>query len=491
MRLPPAVRFPALGPVLGGAALLAGSLALGAAVPLAAERASADPALILVPLGGLAVVAVMAAGPVACIAAIVALTTAGTKVSLGQVGGADPTAADIFFLALVAWWGVAALARMGTSPRARRVARRAEVPPFGRTAAIAFVTFAGLTLLNVAASEPGQLGESFVSWLRLAQTASLAWLAASVIRTEKALKLVLGAMLLGGLVAIGSAVVEVAASGNFGSRWGGLLGPNVIGLLSGLFVVTAAFAPGRRDGWLGHRYLLLGIGITGLLLGKSVGAFVATGLALAIGYGFRNRASSVQRLGALIVSIAVAVFMVFGVVQLVRPSAAPGSEEFRTSSASHRVINGSAAIEVFERHAVFGAGWRRGESPTLTGSPEINAELRARFQGARPDFFPDENPTSAHNTYLQVLADTGLVGFGLFAMMLVGIAIAVRRLLGRLERGGPLWRLTWTIAMALLLVLVWLNDNPLYGGQPETVLAAVLVGALVAISRMSARRAGP
>jgi hypothetical protein len=34
------------------------------------------------------------------------------------------------------------------------------------------------------------------------------------------------------------------------------------------------------------------------------------------------------------------------------------------------------------------------------------------------------------------------------------------------------------IACALLLVAVWLNDNALYGGQIETVVCAVLVGAI-------------
>ena len=30
----------------------------------------------------------------------------------------------------------------------------------------------------------------------------------------------------------------------------------------------------------------------------------------------------------------------------------------------------------------------------------------------------------------------------------------------------------------LIVVLIWWNDNPLYGGQPETLLAALALGTL-------------
>ncbi len=42
--------------------------------------------------------------------------------------------------------------------------------------------------------------------------------------------------------------------------------------------------------------------------------------------------------------------------------------------------------------------------------------------------------------------------------------------------------------MGLLLAVIWYNDNPLYGGQPETVLPALFVGMLVAIAQLTAPR---
>lgn len=37
--------------------------------------------------------------------------------------------------------------------------------------------------------------------------------------------------------------------------------------------------------------------------------------------------------------------------------------------------------------------------------------------------------------------------------------------------------LRWA-TLVLIVVLIWWNDNPLYGGQPETVLAALALGTL-------------
>ena len=47
----------------------------------------------------------------------------------------------------------------------------------------------------------------------------------------------------------------------------------------------------------------------------------------------------------------------------------------------------------------------------------------------------------------------------------------------RAVRAHPLLYLCMRATLVLLLViLVWLNDNPLYGAQPETVLMALFLG---------------
>jgi O-antigen ligase len=182
--------------------------------------------------------------------------------------------------------------------------------------------------------------------------------------------------------------------------------------------------------------------------------------------------------------VALALVLVSGLVQVLRPGAAPGSESFRSSSTSQRVLVGAAGIQLFLNDPVLGVGWRQSNSPEVIGAPEISSELRRRFPGARADYFPDVTPASPHNTYLQVLADTGIIGLALFAAMLFGVARGVKRLMARLDESDPLRAVAWALAMSVLLMFVWLNDNPLYGGQFSTVLIAAAVGCLVAISRM-------
>ena len=85
---------------------------------------------------------------------------------------------------------------------------------------------------------------------------------------------------------------------------------------------------------------------------------------------------------------------------------------------------------------------------------------------------------------MQVLADLGLVGFALFAALIVAIGVGAWRLLRRLDRADDLWPEAWAVSLGLLLIVVWLNDNPLFGAQVETILAALLVGTLAALSRL-------
>ena len=484
-RTPLSARVPLAAPAIAGAvALGVGSVLLGLALPRLTEIAIGTPAAVLLPVGVITSLAVVAAGRVACLAAIVALTAAGLRIPVGQLSGADITVADFFFGALVAWWAAGAL--RGLAARERPV----PAERFGQAAAVAFIAYAGLSVLAV---EGTAMGEATISWLRFAHTALIAWLVAATIRSKRDLGILLVAGVAGGLVAVGSTVVELASVGGVGDRHGGLLGANAVGLLSGVMIVMAFFAPIGRAGsaGLGYRIPMVLFGLVGLLVGKSVGGTVATCLALAIGFGFRGRATPVQRMGALLVAVALAVFIVVGMIGFLRPSASPTSDNFRDSSTAQRAILGAAAIEIFKDRPVFGVGWRQSDEPTIIGSREVNVVLRKRFEGARHDFFPDAvdgNPGSVHNTYLQILADTGLIGFGLFAAALVGLALGARRLLGRIDRDDPLWKATFAVALSLLLAFVFLNDNPLYGGQFDTVLIAVLAGSLVAISGMAARR---
>ena len=52
----------------------------------------------------------------------------------------------------------------------------------------------------------------------------------------------------------------------------------------------------------------------------------------------------------------------------------------------------------------------------------------------------------------------------------------------RYARADPsLFVSTRAVVILLVATMVWLNDNPLFGSQPETVMAALFLGILAAV----------
>jgi O-antigen ligase len=476
----PRVGFRALEAVaLGAAALVA--IALGWVVAnndgFGPDMGSAA----LLTLGALASFGLIMAGPVPCLAGIAVASVAFYGQPLGQVGTLSVAPGDVLYAGLVGWWLLRTLGRaQGDFPDDRpRIA-------FGQSMAILFFAYTALTFWNVALSDPGALGDSVVSWLRLIQTASIAFLAASVIETKQDVRLVLGAVVIAGILAI---ILAVSAGGNVlsGRATAGSLGPQSIGMLSGLILLIGAFGAASVN--VRHRIALAAVGLFGLLIAKSVASFVAVGFALALGAAFMAAASSAQRVTRVALTVGLAGVLVFGAVQLFRPEVTPGSEEFKDSSAARRILTIAAGFEIFERNPVIGAGWRQSSNPGVIGDRDVVTDVRRRFPEARPAYYTDVTPTFVHNAYVQVLADLGLVGFLLFVAVIVAIAVRVRDLLRRLGSDHELRREAWVMGLGLLLLLVWFNDKPMFGGQPETVVAALLIGTLAATSRIVAEAA--
>jgi putative inorganic carbon (HCO3(-)) transporter len=462
---------------LGIVCLVLLSVALGRDVA-ALGGDEARPGTVLLAVAGASACAVLVAiGPVVCLAAVGGLAAAGWLPVIVQFGGVDLTLADIFYVGAVIGWASGLL--MESAGAASPTRARSPVP---QLPAILFLAFAGLTLWHVQAVDPGELGDSLISWLRLVQTASLAWLAAAVIETKRDLTVVLGSIAAGGSVAVLLTLEQAITGGGnpLVDRYGATLSANPLGLVSGLLVVFAACgAPSSR--W--NIRVTLGLtGLLGLLLAKSVGAFIATGLALAVWAAFAGRRTPLDRAAGLLVALAIAGVLVVALVQFLRPTATPTDPGFRESSTSQRIILGAAGLEVFERNPVIGAGWHRSNSPTVIGDPEIASELRSRFPTAKHDFFPDVSPASVHNTYVGVLADLGLIGFALFAAVIVSIGLGAQRVLERV-RGSDLRPLARASALGLVVILLWLNDNPIQGGQLDTIVLAILAGALAAVGK--------
>ena len=84
---------------------------------------------------------------------------------------------------------------------------------------------------------------------------------------------------------------------------------------------------------------------------------------------------------------------------------------------------------------------------------------------------------SVHNAYIQVAAEEGLIGLLTLVVVALVIRRRVRSLRAHTRDPAILATLRWA-TLVLIVVLIWWNDNPLYGAQPETLLAALALGTL-------------
>jgi O-antigen ligase len=427
-------------------------------------------------------------GPIGCLIAVSAVQIVGFVPVLMRVGKVDFTLSDVFYVGLVVWW-------MTQWAHRRRHREQRREAAFGERAVLVFLAYVGVTTVSVLLLDPEQFATSSISWIRLVQTASLAWLAASVIRTERELRLLVNALAAAAAASVLLAVGEgLLSRESLSERYGGLLGPNALGLVSGLLIVFAvANAAGGR---MSHRAALGLIGVSGLAASKSQGALIATAVVVVVALATTGRSarpgvartrSAAQHLNRVLLGVACAGVLVGAGIQFLRPVSI---HDFHQSSVYARIIVGTGGLEIFSQHPFFGVGWRRSSSPEVIASEDLAAKLRRRFSTSDETFFPDVQVTSVHNTYIQLLAELGLVGVALFGVAVWAVGRRMRGLLRNLPRGSESWRQARFLTFAALLSLVWLNDNPLYGGQPETVLLAVALGSLVALARLRPTEAG-
>jgi hypothetical protein len=460
--------------LVGSACLLLVALACGR---LVVETQSIDAATLPLTLGTIAALAaltVMFIGPVACLAALAGLSMVTQLPSLAIVPGVDLRPADAFYLGLLGW----------TISRLLQPAPLRQAAPALRSAPVlVFLGFAGLTLLYVVAVDPAAARGSVVSWLRLVQTVSVAFLAAFFLISTRDVKVVLIAVAVAGVAIVLIGITGIGAgSAGVSDRAGGVAGPNTVGLISGLLVLMAVV--GALGPQLVYRVPLALVGAVGLVEARSIGSIVATSVAVILALGL---ASSTRpgvaglRAAKVLIAVVLALGLAYGVASAVRPGDLPGSEGFRSSSAWHRTVVGSAGVELALRNPVFGVGWRRSSNPDVIGDPDIATDLRARFSTTKEEFFPDVEATSVHNTYVQVAADLGFIGLALLIVVLWTLGRDIARLIAQVPPKTELWRLLWFLAWGIVLVLIWLNDNPLFGGQAETVVLAVLVGAVAGL----------
>jgi O-antigen ligase len=432
------------------------------------------------PAAVLAFALVRWAGPRWCLAALVVTTVFGLSSTSTSAGRVNLRLTDIPYLALLGWVVVI---------RARRGVRRVNI---GQRTLAVFVAVLGISLLPILATSPHNFFDGFVSWARLAETFSIVWLVPYSVDRPSDRRFVIGVVVAACSAELAWAILHAAISGGLSGRLtdgspGGATGPDSLGLFAAILAVTVLHGGVPRRRWL--RVSLFALALVSLGLTRSVGGIVAAGLVL----GLVPISMPLNRRpwGALILPVRVALLLValFATVSWLRPYDVPGSTTFGTGTASVRLIYGVDGVEQFTQHPILGVGFQQSSAPSNFANPAIVADLHRRFPNAN-GVIPDphactspnpgaqcNSPTSVHNAYVQIAAESGLVGIGAFVVMLLAMGRRIRALGRRDPEPEPARLLRWAVLL-LIVIMIWWNDNPLYGAHAETVLAALALGTL-------------
>ena len=451
--------------VIAFAVLVGVGAASGVGIPVGAALLAA-PALVL--FGFLVV-----QGPQWCLAALIAAVVFGYSHDSFALGSVDLRVPDLF-LVVLAGWVVVLRARNG---------QRGWIA--GRRLLAVWLAALGFSLYPLIVHGTADTA-ALVGWLRLVATFALVWFVPYALYRVRDVEFLLGVVAFTTTAEIVEAVVRALATGAVGTRLTGANGPNTTGLVAAIVVVLALHGPVPRRA--GFRLGMLTIGLVGLLMTRSLGATAATVVAVGI-YGVQQvsarRSASPHPELVVPTRLLVMVVVGLGVAMALRPGNLPTSPSFGGSTTVHRAVLASAGVELFAQQPLFGIGWQR--APEEIGSPTVNSALQERFGGAvNPAFIPEEGRTTEiHNTYVQVLAEAGLVGFLLMIAVLVALGRGAALVLRTIRSDVALYVAARAAVVLLVVILVWWNDNTLYGAQPESVLAATFVGILAAAPAIS------
>jgi O-antigen ligase len=272
-----------------------------------------------------------------------------------------------------------------------------------------------------------QLGPGLASLSRYAPNMLLLPIAYTAMRTRRDLALVLGAIVLGAIVAASFGILQPADPTEVveSSRATGTIGdPNELAavLLVGL-ALGAGFLVGRGRSPLMRLAAALAVPLcaAGVFLSLSRGGLVALGALLIAGTVFAGR----WRLAITAMLVAVAVG---GIVYFTELAPLPARE--RVTSAN----GGSGRTDLWT------VGWRMVQAHPVTGVgignfPAVSANYVLQ-PGAtqRADLIFSSAPKVTHNTYLEVMAEMGVPGLLLFVAAIVtcmGCALKAARIWAR------------------------------------------------------------
>jgi len=393
----------------------AGQLALVAIAVLLGIGAGVDPRIGLAAAIGLAfVVLVMADLTIGlCLFAVVAFLDV-----LPHLGGSVLSFTKVVgFLLAISW-----IAKVSSSADSRNDFLAAH-PVFTYVLAL-FIGWAALSLTWAEDS-----GAASTPLLRYALNLILFLIVYTAVRTPRHLAWTLGAYVLGSAVAAGYGVLNPPQDVAYYdvTRVSGTIGdPNELaGVLVGGTILAAALSATLKRAPL-LRLAVAGASVlcaAGIFLSLSRGGLVALGFSMVAAILVAGRRWRLQAL-ALAVATAAGAFVYFGF--------------YATHDASSRVTSFGRGTG---RADIWTVGWRMVQAHPVNGVGVGNYQTASIHYLLEPgsilrDEFIVDTPKVAHNTYLQVLAELGIVGAALFVAIIGFSLLCILRAARIFERLG-------------------------------------------------------
>jgi O-antigen ligase len=361
--------------------------------------------------------------------------------------------------------------------RERAAAVLAKDHPLLGSLAVLLVVWTFSSLLwavkvGVAASDAFQVAQEvlflFIVYSAITEPRHLRWLLWAFIGGATATAVV-------GLA--GATEPDVYSVSGEGRLSGGVGDPNYLAAFLVAAIVFAVFIFVADRGVVQRWLLMSSIVICSLALFRtqSRGGIVASGVVLVVALLL----SGPVRFRALALVSTIAAFGIFYFTLVAPPQALARITEFRANEGSHRIDLWKVATQVFRDHPTIGVG--AGNFRVVEPAYSIT-DINLRSTHAVLD-----KSEVVHNTYLHVLAETGLIGLALFVLVIVtALAIGVRAVKTFSERGDLemeiLGRGLIIGTIGMLVAFFFLT------AQHEKQLP-LLLGALAALSTMARRSA--
>ena len=327
----------------------------------------------------------------------------------------------------------------------------------------------GLSVVGVYVRFPYLVVRSLVAYIRLLVTSLYLVGAYLSIRNSRDAWIVSGWLVLGSTVVLWVMLRQWASNVIRGShtihyliwvssswRYGSIVSYNTVGLLASLLAVVSfimLFAIRSKWRWLAILFLIASLLSLWLVKSRASALGLVVSLSLYLLYRFRDHLKYAL----------VGIVVLLGGFLLLWNTRSPVLQG--DLGLGNRGLYFADALKVFLHYPLIGAGW------------EVNGRAIA---GDVTKVASGYVYIAPHNSYVQILAELGVIGFILLILSGWQIGRYVVAALRACKSESLKAALTiWSFVV--VTILVWLNGNAIYGGNAEIILLFTSLGVIVSL----------